>query len=301
MNKNRKLKRTDKKIKKKQLQQTKEKLSKLSTKELMDKRKGINPKSESKADYIKRRKGEMNKPSPAKLPFLAALVTKIGAAAKGIKAGAALAKGAKAVGTAQKIGKAAKIASKAVGTAKSVINQTGGTPPAQGGAKSQSLQKFASMDFKSSPNKLVGPGPSPFKPQPADTRKKNFDTASAFKMKGFSGFGETVASASAGGLMKRNLKAKTSEMMPLQKEYLQKLKVKTKTGPDNKKRKSPAKLGVAKIAVKAGVKAGKAIKKAYQNYKGTAVDPKLKAATGYARKVDLQKANARLKANKNRR
>lgn len=256
MNKNRKLKRTDKKIKKKQLQQTKEKLSKLSTKELMDKRKGINPKSESKADYIKRRKGDMNKPSPAKLPFLAALVTKIGAAAKGIKAGAALAKGAKAVGTAQKIGKAAKIASKAVGTAKSVINQTGGTPPAQGGAKSQSLQKFASMDFKSSPNKLVGPGPSPFKPQPADTRKKNFDTASAFKMKGFSGFGNEP---------------------------------------------SPAKLGVAKIAVKAGIKAGKAIKKAYQNYKGTAVDSKLKAATGYARKVDLQKANARLKANKNRR
>lgn len=255
MNKNRKLKRTDKKIKKKQLQQTKERLSKLSTKELMDKREGINPKSESKADYIKRRKGEMNKPSPAKLPFLAALAAKIGTAAKGIKAGAALAKGAKAVGTAQKIGKAAKIASKAVGTAKSVINQTGGTPPAQGGAKSESLQKFASMDFKSSPNKLTA-GPSPFKPQPADTRKKNFDTASAFKMKGFSGFGNEP---------------------------------------------SPAKLAVAKVAVKAGIKAGKAIKKAYQNYKGTAVDPKLKAATGYARKVDLQKANARLKANKNRR
>lgn len=261
MNKNRKLKRTDKKIKKKQIQQRKEKLSKLSTKELMDKREGINPKSESKADYIKRRKGEMNKPSPAKIvPIIAAIGKAALAAGKVVKGVGAAVKGVKAAATASKIGKAVKAvkASKAMKVAqgvKSVIDQTGGTPPAQGGAKSQSLQKFASMDFRSSPNKLTA-GPSPFKPQPADTRKKNFDTASAFKMKGFSGFGNEP---------------------------------------------SPAKLAVAKVAVKAGIKAGKAIKKAYQNYKGTAVDPKLKAATGYARKVDLQKANARLKANKNRR
>tara|TARA_R110002050_G_scaffold226586_1_gene362290 strand:+ start:506 stop:850 length:345 start_codon:yes stop_codon:yes gene_type:complete len=64
MNKNRKLRKTDKKIQKKQIQQRKEKLSKLSTEQLMDKRRGTNPKSESKTDYIKRKKSEM---SPLKL------------------------------------------------------------------------------------------------------------------------------------------------------------------------------------------------------------------------------------------
>jgi len=261
MNKNRKLKKTDKKIKKKQIQQRKEKLSKLSTKELMDKREGINPKSESKADYIKRRKGEMNKPSPAKIvPIIAAIGKAALAAGKVVKGVGAAVKGVKAAATASKIGKAVKAvkASKAMKVAKGVksfIDQTGGTPPAQAGAKSQSLQKFASMDFKSSPNKFVIRQDNLITTKDAP-RKKNFDSASAFKMKGFSGFGNEP---------------------------------------------SPAKLGVAKIGLKAAAKAGKAIKKAYQNYKGTAVDPKLKAATGYARKVDLQKANARLKANKNRR
>jgi hypothetical protein len=194
MNKNRKLKKTDKKIKKKQIQQRKEKLSKLSTKELMDKREGINPKSESKADYIKRRKGEMNKPSPAKIvPIIAAIGKAALAAGKVVKGVGAAVKGVKAAATASKIGKAVKAvkASKAMKVAKgvkSVIDQTGGTPPAQGGAKSQSLQKFASMDFKSSPNKMVVRLDNLITTKDAP-RKKNFDTASAFKMKGFGGFG----------------------------------------------------------------------------------------------------------------
>ncbi len=101
----------------------------------MAKRKGINPKSESKADYVKRRKSEMTKPSPAKIvPIIAAIgkaalaagkVAKgVGAVVKGVKAGATLAKGVKAVGTAQKIGKAIKVA-KTVGTAaKTFIDKT---------------------------------------------------------------------------------------------------------------------------------------------------------------------------------
>tara|TARA_X000001382_G_scaffold106452_1_gene81845 strand:- start:14 stop:811 length:798 start_codon:yes stop_codon:yes gene_type:complete len=265
MNKNRKLKRTDKKIKKKQLQQTKERLSKLSTEQLMDKRRGINPKSESKADYIKRRKSEMSKPSPAKIVPIIAAIGKAAAGAakiaKGIKAGAALAKGVKAVGTAQKIGKAVGTAKKVIGAAqqaKSFIDRT--RPADTGKIVNKGMQKFAAMDFaKSSPNRILIKPPHPLNPKTPNASRasvKNFDAGSAFKMKGFSGFGNEP---------------------------------------------SPAKLGVAKIAVKAGIKAGKAIKKAYQNYKGTAVDSKLKAATGYARKVDLQKANARLKANKNRR
>ena len=91
-----KLKKLDKKIQKKQIEKRKEDLSKLSTKELMAKRRGVDPKSESRADYVKRRKSEMSKPSPAKfLPILGAIgkaVAAAGKVAKGIKAGATLAK-----------------------------------------------------------------------------------------------------------------------------------------------------------------------------------------------------------------
>ena len=201
MSKKSKLKKLDKKIQKKQIEKRKEDLSKLSTKELMAKRRGVDPKSESKADYIKRRKSELKKPSPAKIvPILGAIakaalaagkVAKgVGAVAKGIKAGATLAKGVKAVGTAQKIGKAVKVAKTVGMAAKSVIDKTGGTPPPRQKVADKGMQKFASMDFaKASPATLMGPGPSPFKPQPADRKVKNFDSASAFKMKGFSGYG----------------------------------------------------------------------------------------------------------------
>ena len=225
MSKKSKLKKLDKKIQKKQIEKRKEDLSKLSTKELMAKRRGVDPKSESRADYVKRRKSEMSKPSPAKfLPILGAIgkaVAAAGKVAKGIKAGATLAKGVKAVGTAQKIGKAAKVAKTVGMAAKSVIDKTGGTPPPREKMADKGMQKFASMDF-----------------------------GSAFKMKGFGGYGNEP---------------------------------------------SPAKLAVAKIAVKAGAKAVKAVKKVYQNSKGTAIDPKLKARTGYSRRIDMENAIKRRK------
>ena len=152
MSKKSKLKKLDKKIQKKQIEKRKEDLSKLSTKELMAKRRGVDPKSESRADYVKRRKSEMSKPSPAKfLPILGAI---------------------------------------------------------------------ASMDF-----------------------------ASAFKMKGFGGYGNEP---------------------------------------------SPAKLAVAKIAVKAGAKAVKAVKKAYKSYK-TSKQQSPKSYGGYGRKIDMENAIKRRK------
>lgn len=269
MSEKRKLKKFDKKIQKKQIKQRKEKLSKLTTEELMAKRKGINPKSESKADYMKRRKSELKKPSPAKIvPILGAIakaalaagkVAKgVGAVAKGIKAGATLAKGVKAVGTAQKIGKGVKVATKIAKTAKSVIDRTGGTPPPREKMADKGMQKFASMDFaKASPATLMGPGPSPLKPRSKDSGviaqpKKNFDASSAFKMKGFGGFGN---------------------------------------------KPSPAKLSaVAKIGIKAGVKAVKTIKKAYKNYKAkNTIDVDGGKYGGYARKVDMENAIKRRK------
>jgi len=58
----RKEKKVDKKIKKRRLKESKEKFSKLSTKNLMAKKDGTYvDKSESKADYIKRRKAQLKK------------------------------------------------------------------------------------------------------------------------------------------------------------------------------------------------------------------------------------------------
>tara|TARA_R100001463_G_scaffold17710_1_gene44923 strand:- start:622 stop:852 length:231 start_codon:yes stop_codon:yes gene_type:complete len=61
---------------------------------------------------------------------------------------------------------------------------------------------------------------------------------------------------------------------------------------------SPVKNVLIKNLVKKGAKF---IKDTYQKYKGTAIDENLKATTGYSRKVDLDAANARLRANNNRR
>lgn len=257
MSKKSKLKKLDKKIQKKQIEKRKEDLSKLSTKELMAKRRGVDPKSESRADYVKRRKSEMSKPSPAKfLPILGAIgkaVAAAGKVAKGIKAGATLAKGVKAVGTAQKIGKAAKVAKTVGMAAKSVIDKTGGTPPPREKMADKGMQKFASMDFaKASPNKILIKPPHPLNPKtPNATREKvkNFDSASAFKMKGFGGYGNEP---------------------------------------------SPAKLAVAKIAVKAGAKAVKAVKKAYKSYK-TSKQQSPKSYGGYGRKIDMENAIKRRK------
>ena len=58
----RKEKKLDKKIKKRNLKESKEKFSKLSTKDLMAKKDGTyNDKSESRAEYIERRKTELKK------------------------------------------------------------------------------------------------------------------------------------------------------------------------------------------------------------------------------------------------
>jgi hypothetical protein len=191
MSEKRKLKKFDKKIQKKQIKQRKENLSKLSTEQLMDKRKGVNPKSESKADYMKRRKGEMSKRSPAKIiPIIAAIGKAALAAGKVAKGVGTAIKGAKAAVSASKIGKAVKVAGKVAKGVKSVIDRTGGTPPAQSGPKSKALDKFSSISFaKASPNKIVGGGPSIFKPRAKDAPRKTTNPAeSAFKMKGFSGF-----------------------------------------------------------------------------------------------------------------
>ena len=104
--------------------------------------------------------------------------------------------------------------------AKSVIDKTGGTPPPREKMADKGMQKFASMDF-----------------------------ASAFKMKGFGGYGNEP---------------------------------------------SPAKLAVAKIAVKAGAKAVKAVKKAYKSYK-TSKQQSPKSYGGYGRKIDMENAIKRRK------
>jgi len=200
----RKLKRADKKIKKKQLQQTKERLSKLSNSELELMRQGGKlAKGESKADYIKRRKGEMSKSSPAKIvPIIAAIgkaALAAGKVAKGIKAGAALAKGVKAVGTAQKIGKAIGTAKKVIGTAKAVKGTMDAISPKipNRAPSNKGMQKFSQMQFAKSPNKFVVRLDNLMTTKDAP-RKKNFSAASAFRMKGFSGFGNKKSPVKAG-------------------------------------------------------------------------------------------------------
>ena len=212
----RKLKNLDKRVQKKNLQKTKNKLSKLSNSELELMRQGGKlAKGESKADYIKRRKGEMSKSSPAKIvPIIAAIgkaalaagkVAKgVGAVVKGVKAGAALAKGVKAVGTAQKIGKAIGTAKKVIGTAKAVQGTMDAMSPKNPNRSpgNKGMQKFSQMQFGKSPNKMVVKLPHPIRKggglnEPAP-RRKIFNTASAFKMKGFSGFGNKKSPVKAG-------------------------------------------------------------------------------------------------------
>jgi len=61
---------------------------------------------------------------------------------------------------------------------------------------------------------------------------------------------------------------------------------------------SPAKNILIKNLVKKGAKF---IKDTYKKYKGTAIDENLQRTTGYSRRVDLDAANRRLRANNNRR
>ena len=157
----RKLKNLDKRVQKKNLQKTKDKLSKLSNSELELMRQGGKlAKGESKADYIKRRKGEMSKSSPAKIvPIIAAIgkaALAAGKVAKGIKAGAALAKGVKAVGTAQKIGKAIGTAKKVIGTAKAVKGTMDAISPKipNRAPSNKGMEKFSQMQFGKSAFKM---------------------------------------------------------------------------------------------------------------------------------------------------